>query len=106
MEEIIRLSVSEAAKIFGVTEKTVRRAIAGGTVRYVVVRGRYKIAFDSLLIWSQQRTSTKHKLQQAGIGQYVTAWKIRNTLYSPNPERYRKTRPKDSPPSTTTTAKS
>src|SRR3989338_5121058 len=91
MDEPIRLSVSEASRIFGVTEKTIRRGLASGALRYIVVRGRYKITFDSLLGWSQQRASLRHKLQSSGIGQYVATWKIRNTLYSPNPERYKKT---------------
>ncbi len=97
MDEPIRLSVSEASRIFGVTEKTIRRGLASGALRYIVVRGRYKITFDSLLAWSQQRSGLRHKLQRSGIGKYVESWKIRNTLYSPNPERYKKTPPQPSP---------
>ena len=81
----IRLSVSEAAKFFGIEQKTVRRAIKDGSLRYVVVRGRYRIAFESLLEWSQKRPKVKNKLSTAGVGQYVDRWKIKNKLYSPNP---------------------
>lgn len=82
---MIRLSVSEAAKFFGLEQKTIRRAIKAGDLRYIVVRGRYRIAFDGLLEWSQKRPKIKNKLAQEGLGQYVDKWKIRNKLYSPNP---------------------
>jgi len=84
---MIRLSVSEAGKFFGVEQKTIRRAIKDGLLRYVVVRGRYRITFESLLSWSQKRPKIKNKLTQNGLGQYVDKWKITNRLYSPNPEK-------------------
>ncbi len=86
-EKMIRLSVSEASRIFGVESKTIRRAIKGQKLRYVVVRGRYRISFASLLEWSQERKRIQRKLDKNGIGQYVERWKIKNVLYSPNPER-------------------
>lgn len=82
----IRLSVSEAAKMFGVSTRTVRRAIAHEEVTYIVVQGRYKINFESLLKWSQETTTVRNKRDKTGIGQYVEQWKIRNKLYSPNPK--------------------
>ncbi len=83
---LIRLAVSEAARLFGVNSQTIRRAIKNKEITYVVVRGRYKISFESLVHWSQKRTSTKNKLERNGIGQFVMQWKIKNTLYSPNPK--------------------
>ncbi len=83
---LIRLSVSEAGKLFGVDQKTIRRAIKNQEIRYVVVRGRYKINFDSLLKWSQKKTTIKNKNNKYGLGQYVDTWKINNKLYSPNPK--------------------
>lgn len=83
----MRLSVSEAAKLFGIDQITIRRAIKDKQIRYIVVRSRYKISFASLLKWSQQRTSVKNKLANKGIGQYVDKWKISNTLYSPRPKK-------------------
>ncbi|MBI2485310.1 helix-turn-helix domain-containing protein [Candidatus Uhrbacteria bacterium] len=83
---IIRLSVSEAARLFGVSQRTIRRALAAGEITYVVVQGRYKINFESLLKWSQTTTTAKNKLEQKGIGQYVGQWKIKNKLFSPNPK--------------------
>jgi excisionase family DNA binding protein len=83
----IRLSVSEAAKFFGVEQKTIRRAIKKQEIKYVIVRGRYKLDFTDLLKWSQKKITIKNKLAKNGIGQYVDRWKINNKLYSPNPQR-------------------
>lgn len=83
--QIIRVSVSEASRLFGISPKTIRRAIADALVTYVVVRGRYKINFESLVKWSQERPKVRNKVAKDGIGQYVSQWKIRNRLYSPNP---------------------
>lgn len=86
MKSIIRLSVSEAAKMFGISQRTIRRAIQANEVIYVVVQGRYKINFESLLRWSQRTTTVKNKRDNSGIGQYVDKWKISGKLYSPNPQ--------------------
>ena len=83
-KELIRLSVSEAAKLFGVNSQTIRRAITKKEIAYVVVTGRYKINFDSLIKWSQLKSTVKKKSNENGIGQYVDKWKIKNTLYSPS----------------------
>lgn len=82
----IRLSVSEASKFFGVDTKTIRRAIKLQEIRYVVVRGRYRLNFDSLLRWSQRKPTIRNKTAKFGLGQYVEKWKINNKLYSPNPQ--------------------
>lgn len=86
MENVIRLSVSEAAKLFGVSTKTIRQALAKQELKYIVVKGRYKINFSSLVDWSQQSTRRHNLLKAQGLGQYVDKWKIRNRKYSPNPE--------------------
>lgn len=83
---IIRVSISDAARLFGVNAQTIRRAVANKEVTYVVVAGRYKINFESLVKWSQQKTTVKRKTDSFGIGQYVDKWKIKNTLYSPSPK--------------------
>jgi excisionase family DNA binding protein len=87
-KHIIRVSVSEAAKLFGISTRTIRRAISEGEVAYVVVRGRYKINFESLVKWSQTRPTVRNKLASTGIGQFVERWKIRNKLFSPNPKMF------------------
>jgi excisionase family DNA binding protein len=86
MKSVIRLSVSEAAKMFGVSQRTIRRAIKADEVTYVVVQGRYKINFESLLKWSQRTTTVKNKRDKVGLGQYVDQWRISGKLYSPNPK--------------------
>ena len=42
-KEIIRVSISEAARLFGVNPQTIRRAIKANEITYVVVANRYKI---------------------------------------------------------------
>lgn len=86
LNQIIRVSISEAAKLFGVNAQTIRRAIKSDDLSYVIVQGRYKISFESLLTWSQQHATIGNKMEARGIGQYVEQWKIRNKLYSPNPD--------------------
>jgi excisionase family DNA binding protein len=86
MENIIRLSVSEAAKLFGVSSKTIRQAIKNEELKYIVVKGRYKISFTSLVEWSQKSTRRYNQLQKQGLGQFVDQWKIRNKKYSPSSE--------------------
>ena len=87
---IIRLSVSEAALLFGVSQRTIRRAITKQEITYVVVQGRYKLNFESLLKWSQTTTGMRNKRDKEGIGQYVAQWKIKNKLFSPNPKLFLK----------------
>jgi excisionase family DNA binding protein len=84
-QQQIRLSVSEAARLFGVDQATIRRAVKENKVRYVVVQNRYKINFESLVQWSQQQTQIRNKMNNRGIGQFVDKWKIKAKKYSPNP---------------------
>lgn len=79
----VRVSVGEAARLFGVNSRTIRRAIKNQELLYIVVRNRYKILFSSLVNWSQTWTSIKNKRDRLGIGQWVDQWKIKNKLYSP-----------------------
>ncbi|MBI5729112.1 MAG: helix-turn-helix domain-containing protein [Candidatus Magasanikbacteria bacterium] len=101
-KEMVRVSISEAARLFGVNTQTVRRAIRSQEVTYVIVGGRYKINFESLVKWSQRHTTVRNKLAKKGIGQFVNKWKIKNPLFSPNP----KSLPKPTPPPDHTTATS
>jgi excisionase family DNA binding protein len=84
-KQIIRLSISEAARLFGVNSQTVRRALANQEFTYVVVGGRYKLNFESLVKWSQKHATVRNKTEKRGIGQYIEKWKIKNPLFSPNP---------------------
>lgn len=83
--EQVRVSIQEAARLFGVNPRTIRRAIQRQELRYIIVRNRYKISFASLVSWSQANVTVQHKRDRVGIGQWVQQWKIRNTRYSPRP---------------------
>jgi excisionase family DNA binding protein len=97
MTNIIRISISEAARLFGISEKTIRRAIKKQEISYIVSGGRYKISFEGLVKWSQNKTITAGKLSKNGIGQFVDKWKINNTLYSPRPPRAQEPEKQNSP---------
>jgi len=81
----IRITISEASRLFGISTKTVREAIRKGEVGYIVSRGRYRLNFDSILRWSQLSTRRRNLLGINGIGRYVDKWKIANKKFSPNP---------------------
>lgn len=83
-QEMVRVSISEAARLFGVNAQTIRRAIKNQEITYIVVAGRYKVNFESLVRWSQRKTTVRNKMNTSGIGQYIDKWKISNTLYSPS----------------------
>lgn len=82
----LRISISQAAALFGISERTLRTAIRKGEVHYIIVRNRYKLSFDSLLSWSQKSTRRRNRRDGSGIGRYVVTWRIRNKKYSPNPK--------------------
>ncbi len=84
-EEPIRVSINEAARLFGIHARTIRRALANNEIRYIIVRGRYKLHFGSLVTWSQRTTTVRNKRDARGIGQWVDQWKITNPKYSPRP---------------------
>lgn len=82
-ERIIRVSVSEAGKLFGVSTKLIRDALKDQKLRYIIVRGRYKINFESLVKWSQSNRRRENKLNNDGIGQFVESWKMSAPKFSP-----------------------
>ncbi|MFA4954208.1 MAG: helix-turn-helix domain-containing protein [Patescibacteria group bacterium] len=82
-EFAVRVSISEAARLFGVNPRTIRRAITDGQIRYILVQGRYKLHFGSLVSWSQRMTTVKNKRDAHGIGQWVEQWKVKNPKFSP-----------------------
>ncbi|OIO08664.1 hypothetical protein CO115_01115 [Candidatus Falkowbacteria bacterium CG_4_9_14_3_um_filter_36_9] len=68
------LSVSEAAKIGGVQNKTIRRAIQSRAVKYKVKGNRYLIEITSIIKYLYKKTKLKNKFNDFGIGQYVEKW--------------------------------
>lgn len=72
----IWLSVSEAADLGGVQDKTIRRAIkTDPNLLYKIVKNRYRIEFSSLLSYLHRNTKLENKLKNFGLGQYVKEWK-------------------------------
>lgn len=67
----ILLSVNEAALLFGISDKTIRRAVAQNEIRHTVELGRYKINFESLLRWTQRRPRTRTAFRKKGLGQFL-----------------------------------
>jgi hypothetical protein len=67
----IWLSVSEAAKLGGVKDKTIRRALkADSGLKFKVINNRYQIDLASLIAYLQRNTKLKNKLMDFGLGQY------------------------------------
>ncbi|MDD2354391.1 hypothetical protein EOL94_04685 [bacterium] len=74
---LIWLSVSEAASLGGVNDKTIRRAlkdINSGLV-FKIVKNRYQIELLSLIKYLHINTKLKNKFIQFGLGQFVKEWK-------------------------------
>lgn len=92
-EQIIRISISEASRLFGVSTKTIRQAIKLQEITYIVVKSRYKLNFASLVEWSQKSTRRKNIFYGQGIGQYAEKWKIKNRKYSPSEKLIQKNTP-------------
>ncbi|MBT4942081.1 MAG: helix-turn-helix domain-containing protein [Candidatus Magasanikbacteria bacterium] len=78
-QTIIRVSVSEAARLFGISQQTVRRALKNNAISFIVIGNRYKIDFASLVTWSQSKITVKNKMNGNGIGQFVAKWRIPST---------------------------
>jgi transaldolase len=69
------LSVSQSAKLCGVEQKTIRRAIKAKVIIYAVQGDRYTIEVGSLIAWAHQSAKIKNKLNKDGIGKFVKSWK-------------------------------
>jgi hypothetical protein len=71
----IWLSVSETAKIGGVTPKTIRRAIQAKKITYRIVKNRYQLDLASAIKYLNSNKKLQNKLNFHGIGQYITSWR-------------------------------
>jgi hypothetical protein len=70
-------SVSSAAKIGGIDQKTIRRALKNGAgLKYKIIKDRYRIELGSLLAWLDKNTKLRNKFQKKGLGQYFPTKKI------------------------------
>jgi hypothetical protein len=67
----IWLLISEAAKLGGVQQKTIRRAILAKTVKYKIVKNRYLVELSSVAKYLDSNTKLKNKFKNFGLGQYL-----------------------------------
>lgn len=82
-KNVIWLSVSEAAKLGGVKDKTIRRALkADSGLKFKIAKNRYQIELGSLIIYLHKNTKLRNKLMDYGLGQY---WP-RPVTIKPRPE--------------------
>lgn len=73
----IWLSVSEAAGLGGIQNKTIRRALkTASELKFKIVKNRYQIELGSLIKFLHRNTKLKNKLRDYGLGQYINEWKI------------------------------
>jgi len=74
----IWVSVSEAANLGGVQNKTIRRALkeAASELKFKIVKNRYHIELGSLIVFLHRNTKLKNKLKEYGLGQYISEWKV------------------------------
>jgi excisionase family DNA binding protein len=75
IDKQIWLSVSESAKLAGVDNKTIRRAIKSKKLRYKVSGNRYAIRLSSLIEFSHENAKLRNKFYSQGLGQYVDKFK-------------------------------
>jgi len=72
----IWLSVSEAASLAGVGDKTIRRAVKESNLLvYKIVKDRYRIELKSLINYMNLNTKLNNKFLNFGLVQYVDRWK-------------------------------
>ena len=74
----IWLLISEAAKLGGVQQKTIRRAILAKTVKYKIVKNRYLVELSSVVKYLESNTKLKNKFKNFGLGQYFVSQKSKS----------------------------
>ena len=76
MSSPILISPSQASALFGVSQRSIRRALVKGEIEYTITQGRYRINFEDILKWSERKPARTQKRDEHGIGQFVAEWKI------------------------------
>ncbi|PIZ99486.1 MAG: hypothetical protein COX77_01410 [Candidatus Komeilibacteria bacterium CG_4_10_14_0_2_um_filter_37_10] len=72
----MKISISEASKLFGLSTKTIRLAIKNKELPYLLVRDRYRLEFTDVLLWTRKSVRKNNIFQRQGLGQYATDWQI------------------------------
>jgi DNA-binding IclR family transcriptional regulator len=67
----IWLSAAESAKLAGVSDKTIRRALkTEGLLKFRIEKNRYQIELGSLVLYMHRSKKLRNKILEAGLGQY------------------------------------
>jgi hypothetical protein len=77
IKEPVWLSVTESAVLCGVNNKTIRRAILNGKLKFKIYKNRYLVEFGSLLEYMFSNTKLKNKFLTSGLGQYIVKWETK-----------------------------
>ncbi|MFH0840768.1 MAG: hypothetical protein V1865_02190 [bacterium] len=75
VDKPIMVSVSEASKLSGLANRSIRRAIESKIIRFTIKQNRYFIDLRSLIRFMSSTTKRKNKFNTEGLGQYVDKWK-------------------------------
>ncbi len=75
-EKMIWLSVSEVAKLGGLSTKTVRRAIESNQLKFKVINNRYQISLGAAIKFFLSTPKLLNKFNQDGMGRWVEKWRI------------------------------
>lgn len=69
------LPISTAAKLCGVNNKTIRRAVLSQKITYKIVNNRYFVEFSSFIKFMHSTKKLQNKLNLNGLGQYIAKWR-------------------------------
>lgn len=72
----MKISISEASKLFGLSTKTIRLAIKNKEIPFILVKDRYRLEFSDVLSWSQKSIRKKNIFNKHGLGQFAAQWQI------------------------------
>ncbi len=65
------LTISEASKVCGISNKTVRRSIKNLSVDFKVIDDRYFVELLSVVIFLKTNVKLSNKYYEIGLGQYL-----------------------------------
>jgi len=69
------ISISMAAQLGGINNKTIRRAIQAKKIRYKITGNRYFVDFNSIFRYLYKSKKLRNKLLEYGVGQYIIKWR-------------------------------
>ncbi|MCK5062202.1 helix-turn-helix domain-containing protein [Candidatus Parcubacteria bacterium] len=69
------ISISTAAQLGGVNNKTIRRAVQAKKIRYKITGNRYFVDFSSIIRYLHKNTKLRNKARKYGLEQYIVKWR-------------------------------